>query len=196
VEAMPAPFDYVFTPLSAEERWALERFVSRVDRLRGSQFAASQSGLRATLLPGATVLGGLYTDSNNASAAKVAAILKRRAYERGTDASRQMIDRLRELGAALRKRRVEDPWGKVLEEDQSGALVERSPEDIINTWFNGEYFHDEPELAAELAPDGHGAVEMMRLSLHMAMRDYIRYWSTLRDLVEKVLADPSLRRSA
>ncbi|MFP5326106.1 MAG: hypothetical protein ACLGHT_01335, partial [Acidimicrobiia bacterium] len=108
MEAMPAPFDYVFTPLSAEERWALERFVSRVDRLRGSQFAASQSGLRATLLPGATVLGGpafqigvdgppeeavrevigdfrqLYTDSNNASAAKVAAILKRRAYERGT----------------------------------------------------------------------------------------------------------------
>lgn len=75
----------------------------------------------------------------------------------------------------------------MLEEDHAGALVERSPHDILKTWFNGEYFHDEPALAAELSPAGHSAVEMMRLSLHMAIRDYLAYWTKLRDLAERVL---------
>lgn len=33
---------------------------------------------------------------------------------------------------------------------------------------------------------------MLRLSLHSAMRDFMAYWTHLRDLAERVLADPAL----
>jgi len=81
---------------------------------------------------------------------------------------------------------------KLLEEDEQGVTVARSPESIIDTWFNGEYFHDDPEFAEQLTPSDSAAVEMMRLSLHTAMRDFIVYWGRIRDLVKRVLADPAL----
>lgn len=213
---MSAPLTYIFSPLSADERWALERFVSKVDGLNASSFAKSETKLRGTMIPGASYLGGpawqigvdgpeeeavkavvgdfrqLYTDSNNASAAKVLKILQNSAYARGTDAGREMIGRLRALRKALQNRRKRDPRGKMLEEDGSGGSVERSPADIIKTWFNGEYFHDEPQLAAELSPGGHAGVEMMRLSLQTAIRDYLAYWTALRDFAAAVLKDPAL----
>lgn len=216
---MAIPLARIFRPLSEEERWALERFVARVDRLRASRFAQSESGLRATLIPGATVLGGpawqiaidgppeeavrevigdfrqLYKDAGQTSAAKVISILKHSARERDTDAGRAMITRLKELTTIIERRRKADPRGKLLEEDAGGVFVERSPHDILNTWFNGEYFHDDRELAMELSPDGHASVEMMRLGLHTTIRDYLSYWTTLRELAGWVLEDRVLAGS-
>ena len=216
VEPLPPPLVYIFSPISTDDRWALERFISKVDSLNASSFRHSETKLRATSIPGATYLGGpawqigvegpdeqavkaavgdfrqLYTDHNNASAMKVIKILQRAASRRGTDASRDMIEQFRTLRRTLEKRRKIDPRGKMLEEDPSGGSIERSPDDIIQTWFNGEYFHDDRERASELSPDGHAAVEMMRLSLQMAMRDYLAYWTSVRDIAAAVLKDPAL----
>lgn len=210
------PLSYVFAPLGVEERRALERFIRRVDAVNASGLTKGTVGLRATNIPGATYLGGpawqiqsdgldeqtvkaavgdfrqIYTESSSVSAAKALRVLSASAGRRRTPASREMIEKLRAMKKTLAKRRREDPRGKLLEEDGDGALVERSPEDIIKTWFNGEYFHEDTDLAEQLEPSGHAAVEMMRLSLHTAMRDFMAYWTLLRDLAERVLADPSL----
>ena len=210
------PLVYVFMPLGGQDRWSVERFVRKVDALNESEFSRSTSAVRGTLIPGETFLGGpawqigvdgpgeaavkavigdfrqLYGDHNRASAAKVLKILQRSAHARGTDAGRDMIAKLKGLRNALRDRRERDPRGKLLEETRSGAMVERPPRDIIDTWFNGEYFHDEPELAAQLGPDGHAAAEMMRLSLHTAIRDHLAYWNALREVAVAVLQDPAL----
>lgn len=216
VRPMPPPLVYVFSPIATDDRWVLERFVSKVDSLNASPFRHSETKLRAISIPGTTYLGGpawqigvegpdeqavkaavgdfrqLYTDNNNASAMKVLKILQRAAFGRDTDASHEMIRHLRGLRRTLEKRRKVDPRGKMLEEDPSGGSTERSPDDIIQTWFNGEYFHDDRERASELSPNGHAAVEMMRLSLQMAMRDYLSYWTSIRNIAAAVLRDPAL----
>jgi len=55
---VPAPLVYVFSPISADDRWVLQRFVSKVDALNASSFRDSETKLRATAIPGATYLGG------------------------------------------------------------------------------------------------------------------------------------------
>lgn len=207
---------YSFAPLSGDDRWALERFVRKVDSLNASTFAHTKTGLRAQAIPGVSYLGGpawrmgitgpseeeikavigdfrqLYTATNRASAARVLNILKCSAHARGTDTSRKMIASLKALGATLRHRAKHDPRGMLLEEDSLGVSAERSPSDIIDTWFNGEYFHDDPELARQLAEDDNPAVDMMRMSLQMAIRDYLAYWTALRNLAVEVLKHPEL----
>jgi hypothetical protein len=217
---VPAPLVYVFSPISADDRWVLQRFVSKVDALNASSFRDSETKLRATAIPGATYLGGpawhmrvegpdeqavkavvgdfrqLYTDSSNASAMKVLKILQAAGYQRGTDASREMIEQLRALRGVLKQRKKFDPRGKLLEEDPAGGSVERTPDDTIQTWFNGEYLHDDHECAVELAPQGAASVEMMRLSLQSAMRDYLSYWTLIRNLAAAVLKDSALEAAA
>jgi len=207
---------YVFTPLAERDRLVLERFVRKVDELRGSRFAGTQTALRATFLPGVTAVGGpawniaatgpddeavkavvgdfrqLYTDHNPTSGTSVIKILSRSASRRGTDAGARMCSALRELRREMARRRLEDPRGKLLEEQLDGSTAERSPDEIIKTWMNGEYLHDDLEKASEI-PLGHGATEMMRISLQMAMRDFLSYWVRIRAIAAAVLNEPALR---
>ncbi len=211
------PLSYVFSPLSDEDRWALERFVRKVGELQDSGFSESETKIVGMQIPGGTYMGGpawkirvdgpseaevktvisdfrqLYTDTTRTSAMKVLKILERRAYERGTDPSKQMIDQLKGLRAELKRRKEEDPRGKFLEEGPEGETITPTPDNIVQTWFNGIFFHDEPELAAELERDGHMTVEMFRWSLQMTIKDLITCWGHLRELAECVLRDPDLR---
>lgn len=211
------PLCDIFSPLSDDQRSVLERFVRKVNELNESSFAKSATGLKGTMIPEGQVLGGqawqitvdgppeesikavvgdfrqLYAENSNSSAMKVVKILSERANARGTDASREVIGQLRAFRKELRTRGTVDPRGKMLEEDESGGTVQRSPQSIIATWLNGEYLHDDPEKAAELSPEGHASVEVLRFSLQTAVRDYIEYWSQLRDLAAAVLKDPARR---
>ncbi|MFZ1927456.1 MAG: hypothetical protein WAU42_15115 [Solirubrobacteraceae bacterium] len=63
----------------------------------------------------------------------------------------------------------------------------RSPENIIDTWFNGEYFHDDQEFAVELEPDDGLGVGMMRLALHAAIRDHVQAWTVIRKTTSALL---------
>lgn len=165
-----------FSAPTEQDRVDLERFIRKVDALRASAFMEHRFGMHGELLPGASHLGGqawnlgidvpdeallksvigdfrlLYTDKNRSSAMRILKILQRSAYERGTPAGRAAIEALKEIRKHLQERRKTDPVGQILDADQHGTLVARSPENIIDTWFNGEYFHDDPESAAELEP--------------------------------------------
>lgn len=202
----------VFAPFSDAERRVLERFLRKIDALKASSFAQTESALRATPLPGVTAAGGpawkvgvegpseesvkaavvdfrqFHTDQNLSSAARVLNVLKASAKRRGTDAGQRMTGRLRDLGKSLEERARRDPRATVLDE----RYGEMSPREIIDLWLNGEYFHDDAEKAAEVSPDGGAAVEFLRWSLHSAIRDYIAYWKGIGELVSVVLKHPGL----
>lgn len=201
-----------FSPFSEDEIWILERFVRKVDELRESAFAQSETKLRGTTIPGATYLGGpaiqmavdgpteemvkavagdfrqLYTDTNNTSAMRVMKILQGSAYRQRSKASEEVIEAIRGLRRRMQQRKQHDPRGVFLEETDLGESRERTPAEIISIWLNGEYFHDDQELADELDPAGHMSTEMMRMSLQMAIRDFIAYWTQLRNLIVRLLA--------
>jgi len=189
----------------------LKRFIRKVDALQASAFMEHRFGMHGELLPGTSHLGGqawnlgidvpdevllksvigdfrlLYTDTNRSSAMRVLKILQRSAYERGTPAGRAAIEALKEIRKYLQERRKTDPVGQILDADQVGTLVARSPEDIINVWFNGEYFHDDQEFAAELEPGDDLGVGMMRLALHTAIRDHVSAWTVIRKTASALL---------
>ena len=214
---MAVPLTYVFEPLSASDRELLKRFVKRVDKLEQSAFTKEKTGLKATSIPGATHAGGpawdlaldgadeetvktalfdfrqVYIDTNDASAIRVINILSASAGARGTDAARTTIDELRKLKKDIKTRKKVDPYGTVLVEDESGASVERAPEEIIDAWLNGEYFHDDPDKAAELGEPGEANHTMMQFSLQMAIRDFIKLWIDLRALARAALNEPALQ---
>ena len=204
-------------PLSADDRWVLERFVRKVDELRESAFTQSETKLRGTMIPGATYLGGpavqmavdgpseemvkavavdfrqIYTDTNNASAMRVMKILQDSARRRGSDEGEEIVTAIRDLRKRIQGRKQHDPRGVFLEETELGEFREKTPEEIVAIWMNGEYFHDDRGFADELDPAGHMSTEMMRMSLQMAIRDFVQYWTVLRDLAFGILKDPALQ---
>lgn len=209
-----------FDPFTAEELWALRRFVRKVDELKGSAFAQSETTLKGVMIPGAETLGGpawqfgvegpseeqvkavigdfrqLYTDTKKASASRVMNILKASAKRRDNTISAEVIDALRNLKTRIKRRKAHDPRGVFLEETAPGESVERSPEEIIAIWLNGEYLHEDLDLADLIDPPGHMSNEMMRMSLQMAIRDFIAYWSAIQQLVNVVLEDSRLIAAA
>jgi hypothetical protein len=200
-----------FSVPTEQDRTDLKRFIRKVDGLHGSAFMEHQIGMRGELLPGASHLGGqawnlgvevpneallksvigdfrlLYTDTNRSSAMRVLKILERSAYERGTPTGRTAIEALKEIRKYLHERRKTDPVGQILDADQDGTLVARSPEDIVNVWFNGEYFHDDQEFAAKLEPGDDLGVGMLRLTLHTAIRDHVYAWIVIRKTTSELL---------
>jgi hypothetical protein len=205
-----------FDPFTADELWALRRFVRKVDELKDSAFAQSETTLKGVMIPGAETLGGpafqigvegpseeqvkavigdfrqLYTDTNKASAARVMNILKASAKRQGNAISTEVIDALRSLKKRIKRRKAHDPRGVFLEETTLGESVERTPENVIAIWLNGEYLHEDLDLADLIDPPGHMSNEMMRMSLQMAIRDFIAYWSAIQQLVNVVLEDSRL----
>jgi hypothetical protein len=200
-----------FSAPTEQDRIDLQRFIRKVDALQASGFMEHQIGMHGELLPGASHVGGqawnlgidvadeallksvigdfrlLYTGTNRSSATRVLKILQRSANERGTPAGRAAIEALRKIRKYLQERRKTDPVGQILDADQDGTLVARSPEDIINVWFNGEYFHDDPEFAAELEPGDDLGVGMLRLTLHTAIRDHVHAWIVIRKTTSALL---------
>jgi hypothetical protein len=209
-----------FGPFTADELRVLRRFTSKVDELKASAFARSETKLSVAMLPGETVLGGqafqfgvdgpsqeavkavagdfrqLYSERNNASTLRVMNILKASAHRSGSPEGKEFIDALRGLRDRIKRRKTHDPRGKILEESGPNESVERTPEEIISIWLNGQYLHDDFDLAAELDPPGHMSNEMMQMSLQMSIRDFIAYWTALQELVDAVLADRGLTAAA
>jgi hypothetical protein len=129
-----------------------------------------------------------YTDTNQCSAMRVIKLLQASGYRRGTPEGRKAIEALKEIRAHLKTRRKRDPVAHILDEDDDGFLVDRSPEDIIDLWFNGEYFHDDRDKAEQLEGEQRLDVEMMRVVLHTAIRDHVRAWMVLRNTANGVLS--------
>jgi hypothetical protein len=214
----PPPLVYLFSSFSDIERDTLERFVRKVTGLQESQFPNASLDIIATPVPGPGPRGGfgwsfqvdgpderevkviigdfrqIYTQTHRTSAPRIIKMLKRHAYERDTDASRLMIHDLKVFGKQLGKRKKEDPRGYVLEETPDGGSIKRSPDSIVQDWFNSVYFHDDVE-ASDLERDGHPTVEMSRWTFQYTIKDFIRDWGKLRFLVEAILRDPELRIS-
>ncbi len=212
------PLPYLFSPFSDVERETLERFVRKVRGLQESQFPNASLNIIITPAPGPGPHGGqgwtvqidgpdergvkliigdfrqIYTHTNRTSAPRIITMLKSHAHERGTDASRRMIHELKDFGKQMRRRKREDPRGYYLEETPDGGSIKRSPDSIVQDWFNGVYFHDDLE-ASDLERDGHALVEMLRWALQYTIKDSISEWGKLKSLVEAVLRDPALRRS-
>jgi hypothetical protein len=188
----------------------LERFMRRVTALKESGLLEVEPTIRATPLPGQFVVGGpawqiavnradenlvkaavgdfrlVYTDSAPVSAARALRVLSSSAKRAGTSAGERAIDDLRLMRKRLQERRKIDPRGRLLEEAPDGGTIERSPEEIIDIWFNGEYFHEDARHADHLTPPDHMTVQMLRFSFQMAMRDFIAYWSRIADLAKAV----------
>ena len=114
-------------------------------------------------------------------------ILRRSARDRGTPQGEEAIKALKDVRHYIRQRRNADPVGKILDEEPDGTLVERRPKDVIDLWFNGEYFHDDHELAEQLEPGDGLDVGMLRMALHTAIRDHVRAWIVIRNTVRGVL---------
>src|ERR1700722_7726350 len=101
-----------FSVPTEQDRVDLERFIRKVDALRGSAFMEHRFGMHSELLPDALHLGGqawnlgidlpeeallksvigdfrlLYTDKNRSSAMRILKILQHSAYERDTPTAR------------------------------------------------------------------------------------------------------------
>jgi hypothetical protein len=207
----PERFRAAFAPLSAGDRQDLQRFVRKVDALVVSPFMQQRIGLTGEHVPGQSYLGGpawsigvtvpdepsvkaviadfriLYTDANRCSAMRVLRLLQTSAHRRGAPEGREAIEALKKIRAYLKTRRRHDPVGHILDEDDDGVLVDRSPEDIIDLWFNGEYFHDDQDKAEQLEGEQRLDVEMLRIALHTAIRDHVRAWMIVRNTADGVL---------
>lgn len=203
-----------FSLFSEDERWVLNRFLRKAEELRSSAFAAAETSLSMESIPGASHLGGpawqlkaegpsqeavmavilpfrqLYVETNKSSVARVANILKVSARRSGTSAGDEVIAFLRALKRDMSKRLAHDPYGSHMEETSLGESEVRTPAEIVGIWLNGEYFHDDRDLADQIDPPGHASYEMMQMSLQLTIRDFIRYWSALAELVSFALSDP------
>ena len=209
--ALARPAD-VYTPFDQGEVRRLRRFVDRVDALGASAFIAHPGYRMKGTLVAAGVLENLrvdspgeeavravlplfrelYTDSNPTSAMSALRVLDRRARTRGAPDSLAARNEIRTWRRSLRDRRDHDPYGVLLEEDRLGCSVERAPSYIIDLWFNGEYFHFDDEKAGELG-DNEPVTEMMRMSLHSAIRDFTRTWTAIGRFTTVALQEPTLR---
>src|SRR5438128_9803647 len=122
------PLGYLFVAFTDLERGVLERFVRKIEALQDSEFPKADLNIIATPCAGPGPRGGqgwsfgldgpderevkavigdfrqIYTDHNRTSANSVLKMLKRHAYERGTDSSRRMIHELKSFGKQLGKR--------------------------------------------------------------------------------------------
>jgi hypothetical protein len=133
----------------------------------------------------------LYTDKNQCSTMRVLKLLQASAYQRNTAEGRTAIEGLKAIRKHLVSRRKQDPVAHILDEDEDGALVDRSPAAIIDLWFHGEYFHDDPDKAEQLEGGPSLDVEMMRVVLHTAIRDHVRAWIVIRNTANGVLSATS-----
>lgn len=207
-----------FSSFTDDEQWVLSRFLRKVDELKNSSFAKSETSLRMESIPGANYLGGpawqvkiegpsqeavmavvlpfrqLYVETNKASAARVMNILSHSGQRSKTAAGKDVIAFVRALKRDMRKRLSHDPYGVFLEETGPGESAERTPGEIVAIWLNGEYFHDDRDLADLLDPPGHMSYEMMQMSLQLTIRDFIRYWDALSHLVSLALSEPATTR--
>jgi hypothetical protein len=204
-----------FSSFPVDERWVLDRFLRKVNELNGSAFAGSETSLGMESIRGATYLGGpawqvktegpseetvmavmlafrqLYVETNRTSAARVINILSRSGQRSANAAGGEVIAFCRTLKRDMKRRLTHDPRGVFLEESGPGEAIERTPEEIVAIWLNGEYFHDDRELADQLDPPGHMSYEVMQVSLQMTIRDFIRYWDALGQLVKLALSEPT-----
>jgi hypothetical protein len=186
--------------------------VRKVDALVASPFMQQRIGLTGEQIPGQSYLGGpawsigvkvpdelsvkaviadfriLYTDTNQCSAMRVLKLLQASAYRRGTPKGREGIEALKDIRTHLKTRRKRDPVAHILDEDDDGVLVDRSPEEIIDLWFNGEYFHDDRDKAEQIEGEQRLDIEMMRVVLHTAIRDHVRAWMVIRNTADGVLS--------
>lgn len=211
---LPPPV-YLFSPFSDVEWDRLERFARKLRCLEESEFPNASLNIVVTPLPVPGPTGGpgwalgvdgpnekevksvigdfrqLYGDHNRTSARSILKMLDGHARKRGTDAARELSGQLKDFGKHLGMRKKRDPRAYMLEEGHDGP---RSPDSIVQDWFNGVYFHDDDlEGRSGLERDGHSTVEMFRWSLHSAIKDLIGDWGKLRILVDAILRDPALR---
>lgn len=203
----------IYTPFSTLEVRRLQRYVDRVNQLRESSFFEHPGHRMKGTLVGVGVVQNLrvdspgeeavravvglfrelYVDSNETSAKAVLGILDRHARLRRCALATQAREELRTFRDRLTNRKLKDPYGVYLEEEPSGsALVERPPSQIVDLWLNGEYLHYDLEKADQLG-ELEPATEMMRMTLHSAIRDYAREWSAIARFTAVALRELSLQ---
>lgn len=92
----------------------------------------------------------LWTDHRPTSAMSVLKILRGSAKRRGSAAGAELVSQLEVFRRRLLERKSVDPGGKMLVEGEFGESREIAPEEIIDSWLNGEYLHDDLEKADQL----------------------------------------------
>lgn len=201
----------IYTPFAPSELRQLRRFVRQVDRLRSfSFFEHPPHRMKATLGPGGlvtdfradspsdeaicavmTLFRELYNPNSATSGDQILKLLEGHARGRKSQHQAEAVADLKSMRRDLKWRRREDPRGKHLEEDSEGAMVARTPAEIINVWLNGEYFHFDEPKAAELLDD-HPVTEFMKVTLLSAIHDFANLWGHARNAAFVALREPTL----
>jgi hypothetical protein len=108
----------------------------------------------------------------------------------------RMCEELRVQRKRLQALREQDSYGALMVEGNPFSDEDRvKPEAVLDMFFNGDVFHQEPESADNLR-EGQDMIGAYRLSLHAAMKSHIAAWADLDVLVEAILRHPNLDRRA
>jgi hypothetical protein len=208
---------YIFTPFAGEDRVALQRFHQNIDRLKNWSVGQAEVKIRAYPQPGVRSFSGgqgfkvtadlppeeavhgsltlfrqIYTPHLPTSANRLINLLSGHARERGTDVGGRMCEELRAQRKRLQSLRERDSYGALMVQENPFSDDDRvKPEAVLNMFFNGDVFHQDPESADNLHV-GEGMIGAYRLSLHTAMKSHISAWADLDSLVEAILRDPAL----
>jgi hypothetical protein len=206
--------EYVFTPLTEDERKALERFRYTLEKLLGWGIGTKDVKLTARRQLGVEVAGGraweiampelseeelvaataffrqLYDPGEPASVNRVCNILSQHAAKRQTEAGNRTVEDLRDYRKAMKKLARESPYGRLLiEGNPHGPDDHLNPDTIFKLWFNGEVQHG--DLDKGDVSDGDTRV-LYASALQGAIKSHLDLWSELNRIVVAVLEDQGL----
>jgi hypothetical protein len=201
-----------FSPLEIKR---LQRYVDRVRAFERTDFArletisftlsggvgtettATVSGLTDQVLKQALMeLRPLWLQDEAAGFQQSQALVKRHAYEKGTDAGRKAIEHVKNhtryldsilngpTPIQLREIRVAQ-HGQVVSEE------EVAPRRIFEDFLNGIYFHEDEERIARIGAWLHS--ELQRYIFANMVHDISHVYRSFATIVEGILAESSLR---
>ena len=133
----------------------------------------------------------LYQQSDETEVGKVRNMLSKHAHEQGTPEGAQTVEDLKSWKADYRGSLRESPMGTMIEFDsRSNKRVEYTPENIIENWLNGDFFHAEPEAARKLEGRDRGLHAFVLIG---AVEHVAGYMLELGDLARAILNEPALQ---
>jgi hypothetical protein len=204
-----------FTPFSPEEIRRLTRYVERTDKLIAAPFiqgpetswtvnlqagepiksvitGAEDADVRDALM----LFRPLHLRDEKAGFMSVQNMVKRHAYEKGTDAGPRAIDTVKTYTAGLNKI-LSDPDLMALREEQvdaAGNVVHTedvAPRRVFDDFLYGVHFHEDEERMARI---GEGfESEPQRFLFLMTVRRVAHVYIAFAGAPKSILREPSLR---
>jgi hypothetical protein len=168
VSQQPLNVAEAFTPFAPEELRRLERYAARTRKLFDCPFMRStnlsfsisgdtEKGTVTTTLSGvderelseaAMLFRPLHLQEEKAGFLQVQAMVKRHAYEKGTDEGKRAIENVKSYTAALNTILKNQDLMRLREQkvDDAGVVVsdeDVTPARIFDDFLNGHYFHED-----------------------------------------------------